>query len=241
MTENNDIPSLPIFAFDPTAIIVYGGGGHGKTLIELVRATGMYRVVGLVDDGLPAGENVLGAPVLGGAAVLPELYRQGVRLALNAVGGIGNPGVRVRVFRLLAQAGFVCPAVVHPSAHIEPSAVLAAGVQVLPKSYVGTDVRIGFGSLLNSGVIVSHDCALGECTNLSPGAMLAGGVHVEDFAQVGMGVTINLNLTIGRAARVGNGATVKADVPPGGRVRAGATWPPPNDALTTARGESHVS
>ena len=57
-------------------------------------------------------------------------------------------------------------------------------------------------------------------------ALLAGGVIVEDFAQIGMGATVNLNLTIGQAARVGNGATVKADVPAGGRVWAGVIWPP---------------
>jgi acetyltransferase EpsM len=40
-----------------------------------------------------------------------------------------------------------------------------------------------------------------------------------------MGVTVNLNVRIGAGARVGNSATVKADVPDGGIVRAGAVWP----------------
>jgi acetyltransferase-like isoleucine patch superfamily enzyme len=63
--------------------------------------------------------------------------------------------------------------------------------------------------------------------NLSPGAMLAGGVTLEDFVQVGMSATINLNIRVGKGARVGNGATVKADVPAGQVVRAGAVWPAP--------------
>ena len=225
MSEPSAVDGMPQFAFDPTAVIIYGGGGHVKTLIELVRAMGVYRVAGIVDDHLPAGSQILGAPVLGGANALPEIHRSGVRLAVNSVGGIGNYRVRLAVFHTLAEAGFVCPAVVHPSAHVEPSAVLEAGVQVLPKTYVGSDVRIGCGSLLNSGVILSHDCTLGVCTNVSPGAMLAGGVQLEDFVQVGMGVTINLNLTIGRAARIGNGATVKMDVPAETIVRAGTIWP----------------
>jgi len=43
---------------------------------------------------------------------------------------------------------------------------------------------------------------------------------------IGMGVTINLNVTIGAGARVGNSAVVKLDVPRGAIVRAGAVWPP---------------
>jgi len=212
-------------AFDPTAIIVYGGGGHGKALLDLLRMLGTYRIVGVVDDGLPKGSRVMGFPVLGGAKALAELRDQGVRLAVNAVGGIGNVAVRVKVFQRLARAGFACPAVVHPTAFVEPGARLAAGVQVMPFAYVGSDARVGFGSLVNTGAIVSHDCVLGEYVNISPGAILAGGVRVGDRALIGMGATVNLRVQIGAGARVGNGATVKADVPPNGVVRAGHIWP----------------
>lgn len=224
--DYSNLPNLN-WEFDPTAMILYGGGGHGKVLIELIRALGSYRLVGVVDDGLAAGADVLGLPVLGGAEVLSELCRQGVRLAVNGVGGIGRPEIRWRVFELLAQAGFHCPALVHPAAYVEPSARLEGGVQVLPQAYISSAVRVGFGTVINAGVVVSHDCVLGRCVNLSPGALLAGGVRVEDFAQIGMGATINIGITIGRGARVGNGATVKADVPPGGVVRAGTIWPAP--------------
>jgi acetyltransferase-like isoleucine patch superfamily enzyme len=40
-----------------------------------------------------------------------------------------------------------------------------------------------------------------------------------------MGATINLNVKIGAGARIGNGATVKSDVPEKGIVRAGSIWP----------------
>jgi sugar O-acyltransferase (sialic acid O-acetyltransferase NeuD family) len=211
--------------FDPTAIIIYGAGGHGKTLIDLLRIRSIWHIVGLLDDGLAPGTQVLGIPVLGGAEKLPELYNQGVRLAVNGVGGIGNYQTRVKVFESLAQAGFTCPPAIHPTAWIEPSAIIEPGVQILPQAYIGSSARLGFGSVVNAGVIVSHDCTTGQIVNLSPGAMLAGDVHIGDYAQIGMGVTINLSIKIGERARVGNGATVKADVPPEGHVRAGTIWP----------------
>jgi sugar O-acyltransferase (sialic acid O-acetyltransferase NeuD family) len=211
--------------FDPTAIIVYGAGGHGKSLIELLRALGCYHLVGVIDDGVPVGSTVLGVPVLGGGEVLFGLAQEGVRLAVNAVGGIGDVSVRTRIFKRLADAGFACPAVVHPRAFVESSAILSPGAQVFPHAYLGSDVRLGFGTIANTGSIISHDCILGESVNISPGAILAGGVQVCDFALIGMGATINLMVRVGTGARIGNGATVKTDVPPGAVVRAGSIFP----------------
>jgi acetyltransferase EpsM len=211
---------------DAASVVLFGGGGHGKTLIDLVRAVGSLHLVGIVDDSIPSGTLIMGLPVLGGSGCLDELYKLGVRQAINGVGGINHVEVREKVFETLKTGGFEFPTLVHPTAWVEPSARLEEGVQVLAKSYISSECHIGFGTVINAGVVVSHDCILGQVVNLSPGAMLAGGVKVEDFAQVGMAATINLNLTIGSRARVGNGATVKADVPAGCVVRAGATWPP---------------
>ncbi len=227
MTENlrrdRDL-SPPPSPFDATAILVYGGGGHGKTLIDLLRTLGSYRIVGVVDDGRLPGP-IMGLPVLGGGEILPNLFAQGVRLAVNAVGGIGNIAIRIQVFRRLAEAGFACPAVVHPSAVVEPSASLSAGVQVFAHAYVGSQSQIGYGSIINTSAIVSHDCQIGSYSNLSPGATLAGEVQVGDGVLIGMGATINLQVRIGDRARIGNGATVKSDVPDEGMVRAGSLWP----------------
>jgi sugar O-acyltransferase (sialic acid O-acetyltransferase NeuD family) len=210
---------------EESTLLLYGAGGHGKTLIDLVRTQGVYTWGGIVDENLPAGSRIMDLPVYGGADLLSEIYRAGFRQAANGVGGIGNVIARLRVFEELSKAGFSFPFLIHPTAWIEPSAKIAAGVQILPLTYVGTDSTIGFGSLLNANVTVSHDCHIGECVNLSPAATLAGGVKIHDHAQVGMGVTINMNITIGSEARIGNGATIKADVPSGGRVFAGQIWP----------------
>ncbi|MDD2696275.1 MAG: NeuD/PglB/VioB family sugar acetyltransferase [Anaerolineales bacterium] len=215
----------PEASIDPSAVLIYGGGGHGKSLIDLIQALGGYRLVGVVDDALPMGGEILGAPVLGGANTLHSLHQQGVRQAVNAVGGIGNIASRIRVFDLLAEAGFSFPALVHPTALVEPSAQLSPGVQVFPHAYVGSAARLGFGAIVNTGAIVSHDCVLGDYANVSPGAMLAGEVYVGASVLIGMGATVNLQVTIGEGAKVGNSATVKSDVPARRIVRAGSIFP----------------
>lgn len=206
-------------------MIVYGGGGHGKSVIDLIRTLGTYHLVGVIDDGLPHGEEILGLSVLGGADQLESLRENGIQLAANAVGGIGNIQSRVDVFKRLADAGFGFPNFTHPTAFVETSATLSRGAQTFPQAYIGSEVQVGFGVIVNTGAIVSHDCRLGDFVNIAPGAILAGAVQVDEGALIGMAVTVNLGVRIGARARIGNGATVKDDVPEGGVVRAGSVWP----------------
>ena len=48
--------SLPLQEkYDPSTILIYGGGGHGKMVIDIIRSTSTYTIAGLVDDGRSAG------------------------------------------------------------------------------------------------------------------------------------------------------------------------------------------
>lgn len=212
-------------SFDPESLLIYGGGGHAKSLIDLMRACGGILIAGIVDDRLPAGRDVLEVPVLGRGDRLAEYSRRGLHLAVNAVGGIGDIAPRLAVFDKLCAAHFTCPTLIHPRAYVESSAAVGDGCQVFFNAYVGSDTRVGFGCIVNTGAILSHDCVLGDYVNISPGAILAGAVIVEERTLVGMGVTVNLGVHIGAGARIGNSAVIKSDVPANAIVRAGSVWP----------------
>ncbi len=211
--------------FNPHSVIIYGGGGHGKAVIDLVRSLGTFEIVGVIDDGIGKGEHVMDLPILGSKDDLTGLRENGIRLALNAVGGVGDVHSRVEVFRRLAQAGFAFPNLIHPTAFVEPSVKLDSGVQVFPHAYVGSDSTVGFGCIVNTAAVVSHDCTLSSYVNVAPGALLAGGVTIGEGVLVGMGATLNLHLNVGPNARIGNSAVIKDDVPAGQIVRAGSVWP----------------
>jgi len=226
LIEARTAPHAKKFTEGENRIVIYGAGGHGSTLAALIRELGTYEIVGFLDDGYPAGDQVVGLTILGGVEKLPMLKAEKINLAVNGVGGIGDLQVRLAVYDRLREAGFHTPTVIHPTAFLEESVELSNAVQVFPFAYVGIDVHIGFGTIINTGAIVSHNCTLGPYVNLSPGATLAGGVTVGANTLIGMRATVNLYVHIGRGVRIGNGATVKADVPDGGIVPAGTIWPP---------------
>jgi sugar O-acyltransferase (sialic acid O-acetyltransferase NeuD family) len=220
---------VPGTRFNPKLIILYGGGGHGKQIIDLLRLTGSHKLVGIIDDEVTPGSEVMGVPILGDSRLLGELFTRGIHLAVNGIGGITDPAHRKDAFTRLQADGFNCPALIHPTAFVEASAKVHEAAQVFAKAYIGSECEIGFGCLINYGAILSHDCILAERVTISPGAMLAGGVRVGEGARIGMGATVNIGLNVGSGSLVGNSATVKKDVPAGMVVHAGAIWPEPGE------------
>jgi UDP-perosamine 4-acetyltransferase len=197
-----------------SALVILGAGGHGRTLIELLRSLGGWDLAGLVDGNPPPGP-VLGVPVLGDESVLPGLWAAGVRQAVVA---IGHNGARLAAAARLRALGFGFPALVHPSAVVAGSAWLGQGVVVLPRVVLGAGVRVGDFAILNSGCIVEHDADIGQGAHVAPGAVLPGNVTVGARALLGAGCCCVVGARIGADAVVGAGAAVTQEVPAGATV-----------------------
>ena len=206
-------------------LLIFGGGGHAKSIMDMVKQNGSYSIVGILDDDkVLSGKKILGIPVLGTRDLLPALLAQGVRLAANGVGGIIDIVVRVRIFDLLERAGFSLPVLIHPRATVETSAAVGDGVQVFANSYIGSDAILQPKCMVNTNAVVSHDCVVGSYTHIAPGALLAGEVQVGERTLIGMGVTTTIGIKIGNGVRIGNGAIVLADVPDRMVIQAGRYW-----------------
>jgi acetyltransferase EpsM len=215
--------SLP--ASDKPYILIYGAGGHAKSVMEMVLNNEVHAIAGIVDDDQGfTGKEVLGIPVLGTRVVLPLLMAQGVKLAANGVGGILDINVRARIFELLERAGFLFPVIIHPHATVESSAKVEEGVQVFANAYIGSEAYLHSRCMINTNAVVSHDCVIGAYTHIAPGALLAGHVHVGMRTLVGMGVTTAIGVRIGDGVRIGNGSIVLADVPDKMVIQAGRFW-----------------
>ncbi|MGZ6346845.1 MAG: NeuD/PglB/VioB family sugar acetyltransferase [Anaerolineales bacterium] len=206
-------------------LLIYGAGGHAKSLMELVLQNDIYKIAGIVDDDFHLkGMKVLGISVLGTRGLLPSLIEQGVLMAANGVGGILDIGLRVDIFRLLEDTGFSFPSQIHPRACVEPSARVEDGVQVFANAYIGAEAVLNDRCMVNTNAVVSHDCVIGAYTHIAPGALLAGHVVVGERTLVGMGVTTTIGIKIGSGVRIGNGAIVLADVPDKMVIQAGRYW-----------------
>jgi sugar O-acyltransferase (sialic acid O-acetyltransferase NeuD family) len=221
-----EIPvSLDLGAIEKPAVIIYGAGGHAKTLIEILKQKGHYHLAGILDDDdRLTGSRVFDLRVMGNRTILSGLRKAGIGKAVNGVGGILDIHIRVSVFQLLEEEGFTFPVIMHPSAVIEPSATVDEGVQVLANVYIGTDARLHPRCMVNTSAVVSHDCIIGEYSHIAPGTLLAGHVKIGEKTLIGMGVTTAIGVKIGNGVRIGNGAIILADVPDKTIIQAGRYW-----------------
>ncbi len=221
--QEREIAAFPVT--DKPYLLIYGAGGHAKSIMEIVLQNRDYAIAGIVDDDNKLkGKQVLGIPVLGTRALLPAIHKRGVILAANGVGGIIDIAMRVDIFKLLESSGFTFPTLVHPRATLETSARVEDGVQVFGNAYIGADAVLHSRCMVNTNAVVSHDCEIGSYTHIAPGALLAGHVRVGERTLIGMGVTTTIGIKIGSRVRIGNAAIVLADVPDNMVIQAGRYW-----------------
>src|SRR6478672_480995 len=67
-------------------VIIAGAGGHGRVVLDILRAAGTHRVVGFLDANQDLhGTEIAGLPVLGHLNLLPKLKGKGVGGAIVAI------------------------------------------------------------------------------------------------------------------------------------------------------------
>lgn len=182
-------------------IVVYGAGGHGKVVAEVVRALGL-ELLGFVDDFQPVGTRLLGSAVLAPGAGLAGLGATQVALAL------GDNRKRAAQAERVIAAGLAVGTFVHPRAWVSPTASLGPGTVVMAGAVVNAEARVGAGVILNTGCVVEHECVVGDYAHLSPNSALGGRARVGARAHVGLGASILPSAEVGDDCVVGAGAVV---------------------------------
>ncbi|MBN1490812.1 MAG: acetyltransferase [Phycisphaerae bacterium] len=197
----------------PATIVVVGAGGHGRVVLDILRAADSVRVVGFLDsNSAQHGRRMDGLPVLGDLSALPTLRdEQGVTGAIVA---IGDNGVRRDFAHRIEAMGFALVNAIHPSANIASNASLGRNVVVAAGALVCAHCQVGDSVILNTGSIVDHESMIGTAAHVCPGARLAGRVTVESGAFIGIGSTVIQSIRVGYEAIVGAGAVVIHDVAP---------------------------
>ena len=194
-------PEWGVLARVKDGVVVIGAGGHAKVLISTLNASGRSVAAVVDDDDTKWGTDARGIRV---GRIEP--------LGGHGIVGIGDNTQRREMARSLS---FEWQTVVHPSAHVDPSAKLGRGTVVFAGAVIQPDAVIGDHVIVNTGATVDHDCVVGDYAHLAPGVHLAGSVHVGEGAFLGIGSVVSPGVRIGRWATLGAGAVAIRDLADG--------------------------
>ncbi len=186
--------------------------GSGSFAVEVAEWAhdGGWEVAGLIEllDASRAGSLVADIPVLSPA-----------RAPAGGVAVIAAGGSRAQHWGQLEEHGWKAATVVHPAAHVSPTATLAAGCVVAPGTVIGAQAVIGSHTLVSRGSLIGHHAHIGEFVSLMPGVNIGGHTEIGDRTIVAMGAVVVNTTTIGADATVAAGALVLRDIRAGTRVQ----------------------
>lgn len=198
-------------------VIVFGAGGHGKVIVDILKRMPSYSVVCVGDDREALnGTTVLGIPVVAPRDRVVVFARE--HSVQSVIVGIGHNPTRALVARWFDEQGFQLAKAIHPSSILGEGATVEAGTVIMAGVIINSDTHVGRNTIINTGSRIDHDCTIGNNVHIAPGVILCGGVNVGNNSLIGAGAVILPYLSVADSATVGAGSTVSHSVESGDLV-----------------------
>jgi sugar O-acyltransferase (sialic acid O-acetyltransferase NeuD family) len=189
-------------------IILIGGGGHCKSVIDVIEQESQFVIVGIVDKPELIGTDVLGYPVIGSDADLESLAKI-YTYALVTVGQIRSPEARMKLFDLAKKAGFSLPRIISSRAYVSNHTCIGNGTVVMHDAFINAGTSIGDNCIINSKALIEHDCKVSNHCHISTNAVINGGVTIEEGCFIGSGAVTNNSITVEKNSFIKAGSIVK--------------------------------
>jgi sugar O-acyltransferase (sialic acid O-acetyltransferase NeuD family) len=193
------------------SILLIGGGGHCKSVIDVIESGAKYRVIGVVQPLVDGPAHVLGYPVLGDDEALIALLIE-TPCAIVTVGQVKQAALRQRLFNKLLEMEAEIPVITSPNAYVSKHAHLGAGSVVMHGAVLNAHSVVAENCIINSMALVEHDVRIGPHCHISTGARLNGGVQIGAGCFIGSGAVIHQGVSIGEAAVIGAGCVINGDI-----------------------------
>lgn len=190
-------------------LILLGGGGHCKSVIDAAESAG-FTILGILDKPETVGQRVLNYPIIGTDDDIP-LYVDDAWFLIT-VGQIKKADVRMRLAGLVKEKGGEFATVVANDACVSKYATLGEGTVVLHKAVVNANARVGKHAIVNTMADVEHDVQVGDFCHISTAAIVNGEVTIGNNVFVGSSSVIHQCKTITDNVVVAAGTVVSRNL-----------------------------
>lgn len=190
-------------------LILVGGGGHCKSVIEAAESAG-FRVYGVLDVPEQVGKKVLTIPVVGTDDDIP-CYVEEYDFVVT-VGFIKAVELRLKLHDKICIAGGRLATIMASTAYVSKYASVGKGTVVLHQAVVNAGAIIGEGCIINTCADIEHDAVIGDYCHISTGAIVNGGCVVGARTFLGSQTVMVHGVSIVSDCIIGAGALVRKNV-----------------------------
>jgi sugar O-acyltransferase (sialic acid O-acetyltransferase NeuD family) len=194
-------------------LLLIGGGGHCKSVLDSILALNEYSEIGIIEkNDNNCGESILEIPIIGCDDDLSKLYQDGFHYAFVTVGSIGEPSLRIKLYKMLEQIGFKIPNIIDLTAVVSREVKMERGIFIGKNVVINVGTSIKDGSIINTASTIDHDCIINQFSHIASGAVLCGKVEVGENTHIGAGSVIKQQIKIGANSIIGMGSVVLKDI-----------------------------
>jgi len=189
-------------------LLLIGGGGHCKSVIDVIEEEGVFTIAGIIDKPSLVGQTVLEYPVIGSDEDLKRLVKS-FSYALITVGQIESPDLRSELFKMVKNTGFILPSIISPKSYVSKYSEIGAGTVIMHHALVNSNARVGENCIVNTKTLVEHDALIGNDCHLSTGVVVNGGAVVGRGSFIGSNSVTRENVKIPENSFIKAGSVVR--------------------------------
>lgn len=191
-------------------LILIGGGGHCKSVIEVAESAG-YEIKGILDMPDEVGKDVLpGHKVIGTDDEIPQ-YVEECDFIIT-VGFIKNPALRIKLYNKVKTAGGRLATIIASTAHVSKYAELGEGTVIMHHAFVNAGAKIGDNCIINTFVNIEHDAEVGNQCHISTGTMVNGECKIGESCFIGSQSVCANCIEIASDIIIGAGSVVRKSI-----------------------------
>ncbi len=192
-------------------ILLIGGGGHCKAVIDVIEAENKYRIAGIIDVPEKFGQKILNYEIIGNDEDIPNFAKQ-YKYFFITTGHIKTPELRIKLFETVKNAGGQFPAIISPNAYISKHSKIGEGTIIMHNVVINADTVIGENCIINNKALIEHDCKIGNNCHISTAAVVNGTCKIENNCFLGSNSIIKNNITIISDTVISAGAFVTKNI-----------------------------
>lgn len=190
-------------------LILVGGGGHCKSVIEVAESTGA-RIAGILDTVENVRKKVLGYNIIGTDDLIPEWVERAEFVV--TVGHIKDASVRIRLHEKIEVAGGRLATLIASTAHVSKYAEIGVGCVIMHQAMVNAGAKIGKGCIINTLANIEHDAVIGDYCHISTGAMVNGDCTVGTGTFLGSQSVMVNGVSIVKGCVIAAGTMVRKNI-----------------------------